>query len=85
MANGVNTSVMERKGNRMPTYEFENIEYFQVMYKKKNNCYPRPQTAERKTHSYSNVSGARRRQKKEWESEEDMAKHLKRRPGRYRC
>ena len=40
-----------------------------------------PQTAERKTRTYSNVLGARRQQKKEGGGEEGMAKHLQNRPG----
>ena len=40
---------------------------------------------ERKTCIYGNVLGARRRQKKDGEAEEDMAKHFQRRPGRDWC
>ena len=54
-------------------------------YKEKENGWPRPLTAEKKTGTYSNVLGARRRQKKEGEAKEDMAKHLQRRPGRDGC
>ena len=53
--------------------------------KEKENGWPCPQTAERKTSPYSYVLGARRRQKKEGEAEEDMAKHLQRRPRRDEC
>ena len=44
-----------------------------------------PQTTGRKTRPYSNVLGARRRQKKEGKAEEDMAKHFQRRPVRDWC
>ena len=37
------------------------------------------------TRNYSNVLGARRRQKKEGQAEEDMGKHLQRRPERDGC
>ena len=53
--------------------------------KEKENGWPRSQTAERKTSPYSYVLGARRRQKKEGEAEEDMAKHLQRRYRRDGC
>ena len=53
--------------------------------KVKENGWPHPQTAERKSRPYSNVLGARRRQKKERESEVGMAKHLQRRSGRDGC
>ena len=39
-----------------------------------------PKCQERKNRTYSNVLGARRRQKKEREAEEDMAKYYQRRP-----
>ena len=55
-----------------------------VIYQKENGWLHRP-TAERKTRSYSNVLDARRRQKKEGEAEEDMAKYIQRRPGRDLC
>ena len=42
-------------------------------------------TRRRKTHPYSNVLGARERQMKEGEAEEDMAKYSQRRPGRDGC
>ena len=50
--------------------------------KKKENGWPRSQTAERKTSPNSYVLGARRRQTKDGEAKEDMAKHLQRRPRR---
>ena len=52
---------------------------------KRENGWPHPPTAERKISPYSYVLGARRRQKKEREAEEDTAKHLQRRPGRDGC
>ena len=54
-------------------------------YKEKEHGWPHSQTAERKTSPYSNVLGARRRQKEEGEAKEDMAKHFQRRPGRHGC
>ena len=55
--------------------------------KEKENGWSRSQTAERKTSPYSNVGllGARRRQKKEGEADEDMAKYIQRRPRRDGC
>ena len=50
--------------------------------KEKGNGWPRSQTAERKTSPNSYVLGARRRQTKDGEAKEDMAKHLQRRPRR---
>ena len=52
--------------------------------KEKENGWPHPPTAERKTRTYSNVLGARRLQKKEGEADEDMA-YFQRRPGRDGC
>ena len=54
-------------------------------YTEKKHGWPRPTPAERKPRAYSNLLGARRRQKKEGETEEDMAKHFQRRPGRDVC
>ena len=45
--------------------------------KDKDNGWPNSPTAERKTRPFSNVLGARRRQKKEGETEEGMAKYIK--------
>ena len=53
--------------------------------KEKENGWRRSQTAERKTSPYGYVLGAGRRQKKEWDAEEDMTKHLQRRPRRDGC
>ena len=53
--------------------------------KEKENGWPRPPTAERKTRTYSNVLDAKRRQKNEGEAEGDMAEHLQRRPSRDGC
>ena len=47
---------------------------------KKENGWPHPPTADGKTRSCSYVLGARRRQKKDGEAEEDMAKYIQRRP-----
>ena len=55
-----------------------------LLYKVKGNGKPRLPTAERKIRIFSNALGARRRQKKEGEAEEDMAKYVQRRPGRER-
>ena len=51
----------------------------------KEDGWPHPPTAERKTRTYSNVLSARRRQKKDGETKEDMAKYFQRRPGRDGC
>ena len=52
-------------------------------YKEKENGWPHPPTAERTTRTYS--IGARRRQKKEWQAEEDIAVYFQRGPGRDGC
>ena len=53
--------------------------YFLTYWYKKENDWPHPPNANRKTRPRCNVLDARRRQKKDGEAEEDMAKYISRR------
>ena len=72
-----NEEVMRRTGSVQTTIH--------CRYKEKENGCPHRPTAERKTRTYSNELGARRRQTKEREVEEDVTKVLSKKLGTDVC